>query len=69
MAGDSVSLRDIYEAVNSLEQKMTKSLDKIDERVNKLESFRDKTLGMVAILTSFISLAINFIWEKVVGKS
>lgn len=69
MASDNVSLRDIYEAVNSLENKMEIRMDKMDNRVNALEGFRDKTLGIVAVASLFISLAVNLVWEKLTGRT
>lgn len=69
MARDGVSLRDIYDAVNSLERKMSDRFDKVESRVNNLETFKDKTLGMVSVFTVFISLAVNFVWEKIVGRA
>lgn len=65
---DQVSLKDVYEAVNSLENKIGTRIDKIETRVDTLETFRDKTLGMVAVFSAFISLAVNYIWERVIGR-
>lgn len=69
MNRDDVSLRDIYEAVSSLENKMGDRIDKMENRVDTLETFRDRTLGMVAVASVFISVVVNFIWEKLSGKN
>jgi len=65
MTKDSVSLRDIYNAVNSLEDKLSKKMDKFDERLNILEAFRDRALGIMTVFTLFFSALASYVWKKV----
>lgn len=64
---DSVSLRDIYEAVERVEEKMTKRIEKVETDVNALQGFQNKTLGVVSVISLFASAVASFIWEKIAG--
>lgn len=66
---DDVTLRDIYEAVNRLEDKFDKRLKDVEEDIDKLESFQNKALGVAAVLSSFISLIATFIWNKLTNNA
>ena len=68
MNNGKVTLRDIYEIVDRLETKMDKRLCVVEEKVNELESFRDKLKGQLALITAvisaFLTLTIDWIRSK-----
>jgi hypothetical protein len=64
---DTVSLRDIYEAVERVEEKMTKRIEKVETDVNVLQGFQNRALGVVGVVSLFASAIASFIWEKIVG--
>lgn len=72
MSKDTVSLRDVYNAVGELRKEMSGRIDKIETRVEGVESFKDKVLGYVAgvgfLVTTIVSLVINLVWKKTVGE-
>ena len=73
---DEVTLRDIYDAVSKLEDKMDKRyndrLSKIESRTDVLETFRDNMMGKIAIITvvatSAVSLLIAFLKDVISKK-
>jgi hypothetical protein len=65
---DKVSLRDVYNAVNSLEEKIGKRLDKIENRVDVLEDFKGRAIGMLSIFAIFSGAVSTWIWSKLTGK-
>jgi len=81
---DDVTLRDIYDAVGKLEEKMDKRMgclqteisdriSKVEIRTDGLESFRDNMMGKVAIITviatSVISLMLAFLKDLISKNS
>lgn len=66
---DDVSLRDIYDAVNGLEAKMVKRFENVEEDVDGLKAFQNRTLGILGVFTAVFSLAINWVWDKLTRGS
>lgn len=71
MAGDKISGQYLLERMDRLETNILASMNskykEIDDRVNKVESFQDKVLGVSALLSSFVGLATTYVWKKVAG--
>lgn len=55
-----VSLKDVYEITNRIEDK----LDKISDRVSTLEQFKAQAIAIIGVAT----LAINLVWELIKDK-
>lgn len=69
MAGDDkVTLRDIYDAVGRLEEKLDKRIGKSEKDIEDLKAFQNKALGITGVFAAFISVAVNTIWERVIKK-
>lgn len=68
MASDKVTLRDIYDRFDRLEERFMSRMDKQDTRIDKVESFQDRVIGIGVVFTSFVGLASTYIWRKVVGE-
>lgn len=66
--GDSVSMRDIYEAVQRLEDKMGQRIDKVEADVDGLKGFQNKALGILSVFSVFVSAIASFIWNKITGE-
>lgn len=60
-----ITLKDVYDVVNRLEDKFDDRYSEIDARVTKLEGFQNKALGILTIATAFVSLAASYVWQKV----
>lgn len=67
MAKDSVTLKDVYDRFDVLEARFMTRMDKQDTRIDKIESFQDRVIGIGVVFTSFVGLASTYIWKKVVG--
>ena len=65
MAKDQITLRDIYDAVGKLEEKIDKRISKGEERIESLESFRDRSLGIISIVSVIVGGVFTWIWKKV----
>jgi len=81
--GDDVTLRDIYDAVGKLEDKISRDMgglktevcdriSKVELRTDGLESWRDNMMGKIAIITviatSVISIIIAFLKDLLSKK-
>lgn len=62
-----VSLRDIYEAVGSLEKKIDGRLEKFDSRLEAVEIFKERAWVIVLFFTISLTTGINYLWKKIVG--
>lgn len=59
-----ISLKDIYDVVNRMEDKMDKRLNAIEGRVDVLEDFRGWILGGLTIIGIFVSGFATWVWKK-----
>jgi len=64
MTKETVTLRDVYDAVNRLEDKFSKRLDDVEDDVENLKSFQNKSLGILSILSLFVGSISSYIWSK-----
>lgn len=61
----NITLKDIYEVVNRLEDKVDKRLGTVEVRVDKLEDVQAKIIGGVSIVGLFVGGAVTWVWEKI----
>jgi len=64
MPSDKVTLKDILEICNRLEDKMDDRLSKVEKDVDSLQGFQNKTLGILSVVTIFTSGLATFIWNR-----
>ena len=64
---DSVTLRDIYGAISDLEEKLGKRFEHIEKRIDVLESFKERALGIMTVVSLALSGLFSFIWKKIEG--
>lgn len=69
MARNEVTLRDVYDIVNRVEEKMDRTIGEVKKDVSDLKSFRDKAVLIASIFTTGLSLVFNLIWKKFVEKN
>lgn len=63
---DKVTLRDVYEAINSLEAKIDKRYDTLEDRVDTLENWRWYIMGSIAVVIGIIWYFANEIKSHVI---
>lgn len=59
-----VSLKDVYEVVNRVEDKMDTRLCADEKRIDLLEDFRGYILGALGIISIFVAGFSAWVWEK-----
>ena len=64
----NITLRDIYEVVNRLEDKMDKRVEILEVRVDKIEDVQAKIIGGVSIIGLFVGGAVTWIWDRIRGR-
>jgi hypothetical protein len=65
MTNSKVSLKDIYDVVNRLEDKMDKRLCDVETRVNVLEDFKGKMAGMTAIISTIFGALVSWFIKEI----
>ncbi len=68
MNEDRVTLRDIYGALNRIEDKLEKRIEDLEAEVGVLKAFQNKALGILSIISVFVGLASTYIWNKVTNQ-
>ncbi len=63
-----ITLKDIYEVVNRLEDKTDRRLQDVEIRLDKVEDMQSKIIGAVSIVGLFVGGAVTWVWDKVRGK-
>lgn len=61
-------LKDINQSVNRLEDKMDKRLSEIEARVDTLEDFRGRILGIASIIAAVFGILGAWVWDKLTKK-
>ena len=69
MTRDAITLKDVYQIVERLEDKIDKRLSDMEARQERLEGFNNKALGVLSVVSIFINLAANWVWNKVIHTS
>jgi len=68
MTNDKITLRDIYEVVEKSNDKMDRRMCELEDRVNCLEDFKARILGMAAVIAAFVGSATAWIWKRVTNE-
>jgi hypothetical protein len=66
--GDKVTLRDVYQAIGSLEQKLDKRFERVESKVEILEDFRSKLIGVSLIIGAFAGTIASWVWAKIINS-
>lgn len=61
----NVTLKDIYEIVERLEDKMDIRLKDVEKRVDTLEDFKGKALGVMGVVSLVGSALFSWIWGRI----
>jgi len=62
-----ISLRDVYEIVYRLEDKLDKRMCHIEDRVDNLEDFKSRILGVTAFVSAFVGSIAAWTWNRITG--
>lgn len=68
MSEDKVTLRDVYDAVNRLEDKFSKRMDDVEEDVDGLKNNQNRAFGVLAVMSLFFSAIAGWVWNKLTGQ-
>lgn len=67
MTEQKITLRDVYDILYRVEQKYEKRFETIENKVDSLEKFQNKAIGVLIIASSFLSLIASYVWQKITG--
>lgn len=66
--GASITLSDIYQVCNRLEDKMEKRFGELEDRIAAQESFRNKAIGIIGVVGTFSSVVTTWIWNRIIER-
>jgi len=69
MTNDKITLRDIYEVVEKYNDKIDKRMCELEDRVNILENFKARVLGMAAVIAAFVGSFTAWIWKRLTNEA
>lgn len=64
MGRESITLKDVYDAVNRVEDKMDRRFTPLENRVDTLEDFKGRALGVLGIVSFVGSAIFSWGWNK-----
>ena len=64
----NITLKDVYDVVQRLEDKMDGRFEKIEEEVATNTNFRNQLIGKITVVVVFIGLGINMAWDYIFNK-
>ena len=62
-------LKDTHEIVSNLRKENNERMKTIEERIDVLEDYKGKIVGMVSIISILVSGGVAWVWKRVVGES
>lgn len=69
MSSEKITLRDIYDVVNRLEDKVDKRITNVEDDIKELKSFQSRAMGVASVMAAFVSLIATFIWNRITGQN
>lgn len=70
MAEDKVTLRDVYSAINRLEDNLKKEFNErltvVEHDIDQIKAFQNRFLGVVSVVSIFVSAIATFIWDRMI---
>lgn len=68
MSKNTVTMKDLWDAISRLEDKIDERFEPIEHRIYNIESYQNKMLGIVSVFAAFVSVAAAYIWNKIVSN-
>lgn len=68
MNEERITLKDVYDAVYRVEDKLGKRLDDQDRKIQELKDFQNRALGILSAGTMLFSALISYFWDKVLRQ-
>lgn len=65
---NSVTNKDLYEAIERLEGKLVKRIERLEACVDDNTAWRNQLTGKMTVLMIFIGAGINWLWDSVFKK-
>lgn len=64
----NITLKDVYEVVQRLEDKMDGKFDKLDEEVKENTNFKNQLIGKMTVIFAIIGISVNMVWDYIFNK-
>jgi len=64
----NVTLKDVYEAINALENRVMHRVEKIEENVEENTTFRNQLIGKMTALFVILGIGINALWDLFINR-
>ena len=68
MTNKRITLKDVYDVVNRLEDKVDRRLVILECRVDKLENFKTRVITAAGIIGAVAGGLISWVWDKITGQ-
>lgn len=61
-------LKDTYSEIRALRTEMVQRFEKVETRVDVLEDFKGKVLGVATVIGAFVGAITSWVWAKITGE-
>lgn len=68
MTKNTITLKDVYDVVNRLEDKMDKRLTDLEDRMEVNEAFRNKAAVSLGVFTTFFTAFASWFWSDIMKR-
>ena len=69
MTRNAITLQDVYNVVNRLEDKIDRRMTDIEIRQDRQESVTNKAIGVITVFSTFTGVLSTWVWDRIMGRS
>jgi hypothetical protein len=68
MTNESVTNRDLYNAINDLRKEVCERVEKIEVKTVEIDNWRNRVVGQFSVIMIIVGAGINYLWDNIFKK-
>jgi len=68
MTNGKVTLKDVYGAINDLENKVVHRIEAVEQKVDENTDFRNQLIGKITVIFAAIGIGVNWLWDAIINN-
>lgn len=66
--GNYITNRDLYDAIERLESKLSHRIERVEQCVDSNTDWRNQLTGKLTVIMIVVGAAINFLWDQIFNR-